>query len=117
MTDRPLDRWLGIDHPDPGCEGAFEVLDQYVEALRRGVDAAARYPDFVTHIRNCAACREDTEGLLAALDASGDSCPGGKICAGAATNGTNTIPEGRPRPMQVPSELRRGDRGPSRDSH
>ena len=68
MTDQPLERLLGTAARDPGCDGAFEVLDQYVEALRRGDDVASRYTDFVTHIRNCAACREDTEGLLAALD-------------------------------------------------
>ena len=67
MTDTPLGHLLGNDGRDPGCEGAFEVLDQYVEALRRGGEVEARYADFVTHIRNCAACREDTEGLLAAL--------------------------------------------------
>jgi hypothetical protein len=68
VTDRPIDRLLGTSRPDPGCEGAFEVLDQYVEAVRRGADCSVRYAEFVTHIRNCAACREDTEGLLAALD-------------------------------------------------
>ncbi len=68
MTDRPIERLLGTSRPDPGCEGAFEVLDQYVEAVRRGADPSVRYADFVTHIRNCAACREDTEALLAALD-------------------------------------------------
>lgn len=68
MTNRPLDRLLGTNNRDPGCEVAFEELDQYVEALRRGVAVESRYPDFVTHIRNCAACREDTEGLLAALE-------------------------------------------------
>jgi hypothetical protein len=68
MTDRRLEGVLGTSDRDPGCEAAFEVLDQYVEAVRRGVAVEGRYPDFVTHIRNCAACREDTEGLLAALD-------------------------------------------------
>jgi hypothetical protein len=68
MTRRSLEQLLGISDRDPGCDGAFEVLDQYVEALRRGDDVQTRYPDFVTHIRNCAACREDTEGLLATLD-------------------------------------------------
>lgn len=75
MTDKPLDELLGTTGHDPGCEGAFEVIDQYVEALRRGVDVAARYPEFATHIRDCAACREDTEGLLAALDALGQQLP------------------------------------------
>lgn len=68
MTKRPLDGLIGSNDRDPGCEGAFEVLDQYVEAVRRGEETRLRYADFVTHIRNCAACREDTEGLLAALD-------------------------------------------------
>jgi hypothetical protein len=66
--DRPIDRLLGTSRPDPGCEGAFEALDQYVEAVSRGADVMARYTAFVTHLRNCAACREDTEGLFAALD-------------------------------------------------
>jgi len=68
MNHKPIERLLGTDARDPGCDGAFEQLDQYAEALRRGVDVAARFPDFVAHIRNCAACREDAEGLLAALD-------------------------------------------------
>jgi hypothetical protein len=68
MTRPPIEHLLGTSDRDPGCEGAFEYLDQYVEAVRRGEDPTTRYADFVTHIRNCAACREDTEGLLAALD-------------------------------------------------
>ncbi|MEO8634680.1 MAG: hypothetical protein ABI587_05320 [Gemmatimonadales bacterium] len=68
MSDTPIRHLLGKDGRDPGCEGAFEVLDQYVEAKRRGADIEARFGDFITHVRNCAACREDTDGLLAALD-------------------------------------------------
>lgn len=68
MTDRLIDRRLGTSRRDSGCEGAFEVLDQYVEAIRRGADVETRYTDVVTHLRNCPACREDTELLLAALD-------------------------------------------------
>ncbi len=68
MKKQPLEHLLGGSGRDPGCDGAFEVLDQYVEAVRRGADVEVRYSDFVNHIRNCAACREDTEGLLAALD-------------------------------------------------
>jgi hypothetical protein len=69
MTDPSLEHLLGSGDRDPGCERAFEVLDQYCEALHRGEDAAARFPGLVTHLRNCVACREDTEGLLAALRA------------------------------------------------
>lgn len=75
MTRRPLERLLGTSDRDPGCDGAFEVLDQYVEAVRRGADVESRYADFLTHIRNCAACREDTEGLLAVLTDLGPPPP------------------------------------------
>lgn len=68
MKRPPIEGLLGTGERDPGCDGAFEVLDQYVEAVRRGEDPRLRYAEFVAHIRNCAACREDTEGLLAALD-------------------------------------------------
>jgi hypothetical protein len=67
MSDNPVERLLGRHGRDPGCEAAFEQLDLYCEAVHRGEDVARRYADFITHIRNCAACREDTEGLLAAL--------------------------------------------------
>jgi len=68
MTHRLLPDLLGTGDHDSGCDAAFELMDQYVEAIRRGEDVAGRYAGFVAHIRNCAACREDTEGLLAALD-------------------------------------------------
>jgi hypothetical protein len=68
MSQPPLDRLLGNDDPDPGCDAGLEVIDQYCEAIRRGEDAAGRFPAFAAHIHNCTACREDTEALLAALD-------------------------------------------------
>lgn len=68
MSASPIDRLLGSDDRDPGCDAGLDVIDQYCEAIRRGEDAARRFPGFATHIHNCAACREDTEALLAALD-------------------------------------------------
>ena len=65
----PIEGLLGADGPDPGCDGAFEELDLFVEALHAGADAERRFPSFATHIRNCIACREDTEALLVALRA------------------------------------------------
>ena len=62
-----LDHLLETDDRDPGCDGALEVIDGYCEAVRRGEDAAQRFPDYAIHMRYCAACREDTEGLLAAI--------------------------------------------------
>ncbi len=64
----PLRRWLGTGGTDPGCSAAFEVLDEYVDAVIRGDEGVAeRFAELITHAGNCDACREDTEGLLAAI--------------------------------------------------
>jgi len=70
MTSRLIQRLVGINARDPGCDACFEILDQYVEAVLRGEDAEQRFPDMATHLQQCDACREDTEGLLAAPSAS-----------------------------------------------
>jgi hypothetical protein len=62
-----LKRWLGNTAGDPGCEACFEAFDQYADALLRGEAGAKRFAEVVTHLENCAACREDAEGLLAIL--------------------------------------------------
>lgn len=67
MKSRLLERLLGSRGPDPGCEACFELMDQYAEAVLRGEDPVYRFPDVVTHLRQCEACREDTEGFLAVL--------------------------------------------------
>ena len=67
MTSKLVERLLGTDARDPGCEACFELLDQYADALLRGEDAESRFPGVVKHILQCEACREDTEGLLAVL--------------------------------------------------
>ncbi len=67
MTHDPFELLLGRAERDPGCEAAFEQFDRYCEAVLSGRDAAQEFPDVATHIANCDACREDTEGLLAAL--------------------------------------------------
>lgn len=72
MIDGPLKSLLGSGGRDPGCDIAFEQIDQYCEALRRGEDVSVHFAEFVTHIGNCAACREDTEALLAALKEIGE---------------------------------------------
>jgi hypothetical protein len=66
MTDQLFERLLGTDDSDPGCEAVFAVMDQYVDAVVRGDDVVLKYPGVLAHLRNCSACREDTEGLLAA---------------------------------------------------
>ena len=67
MKDTLLNRLLGSGGRDPGCDACFEVLDQYVEAVLQGQDVEDLFPQVVAHIADCPACREDTEGLIAAL--------------------------------------------------
>lgn len=67
MNREALRSLIGTNARDPGCEGAFAMLDQYVEAVSRGVVADPRFVDFLTHLRWCAACREDTAALQAVL--------------------------------------------------
>ena len=67
MSDDLLDHLLGGGDRDPGCEASFEVLDEYVEAVLRGEDAGRLFPVVFAHLAGCAACKEDTEGLVAFL--------------------------------------------------
>lgn len=67
MTKLDLEKLLGDDGADPGCDAAGELMDAYCEAVASGGPIPERFDEFVRHMRNCAACREDTEGLLAIL--------------------------------------------------
>ena len=69
MTDRPLQELLGHAGRDPGCEAAFEVFDEYCDAVLRGEPVEERFAGILSHLANCSACHEDTEALLAALRA------------------------------------------------
>lgn len=71
-----LDFLLGQPGYDPGCDAVFEEFDRYCDAIRRGADVAREFPSITRHLRNCAACREDTEGLLAALTSDDDDTTG-----------------------------------------
>lgn len=68
MRHERLEHLFGSPGRDPGCDSGFSQLDRYCEAVRRGEDVERLFPDLVRHIRNCPACREDVEGLLAALE-------------------------------------------------
>jgi hypothetical protein len=61
------DQLLGRGPLDEGCDAGMTVVDQYVEAVLRGEDAEALFPGLVAHMAGCAACREDIEGIIAAL--------------------------------------------------
>ena len=65
MTDRDLTQLLGGERFDPGCDDAFTAFERYVEAELAARDAEALLPGIAEHLRNCSACAEDHEGLLA----------------------------------------------------
>jgi hypothetical protein len=67
MSDERLRRLLGNARRDLGCDAGFAVMDRYAEALLRGENVNQSFPELVAHLENCAACREDVEGLVAAL--------------------------------------------------
>jgi len=52
---------------DSGCEEAFALIDQYVEAELEGRDAEALLPAVAEHLRNCTPCSEEHAALLALL--------------------------------------------------
>jgi hypothetical protein len=69
MTDHRLDQILGTTGRDPGCDAGLDLIDAYCDIVARGDPVPERFTDFLTHLGNCRACREDTESLLAAVRA------------------------------------------------
>jgi predicted anti-sigma-YlaC factor YlaD len=75
MSERDLvHRLLGTSGDDPGCDGAFALLAEYVEGELGDGDVEILLPGVAEHLRNCPACREDYEGVaaLAAGRVAGD---------------------------------------------
>ena len=62
---RPRPRLLGNAGDDSGCDGALARLAEYVEGELTGRDMARILPAISEHLRNCPACAEDYQGLLA----------------------------------------------------
>ena len=67
MTKSDLQKLLGSPDRDPGCDAGLDVIDVYCEAVVRGEPIDDRFTEFLTHLSNCTACREDTESLMAVL--------------------------------------------------
>ena len=66
MNERdPLTRLLGTPGEDAGCEGGLVLLPEYVEGELAGHEVRELFPALAAHLRNCPACAEDYEGLLA----------------------------------------------------
>ena len=62
-----LERILGPNEPETGCEECFAELDRYVELELAGFDASAQMPRLAAHLEGCGACREEHDDLLAFL--------------------------------------------------
>lgn len=62
-----LDALLWTDPEDPGCSICRLDIDVYAEISVKGGDPAARLPGVAAHLGSCAECRDDLEGLIAAL--------------------------------------------------
>ena len=73
--ERELHELLAADPVDAGCAAGFEVLHQYVEAELAGGDPAAAHPGLAAHLRSCAACRQDHDGLVEASQLFGSADP------------------------------------------
>ena len=67
MSDERLRQLLGNARKDSGCDAGFAVMDRYADALLRGENVEEAFPEIVAHLENCSTCRDDVEGLLAAV--------------------------------------------------
>jgi hypothetical protein len=66
MSERErLTGLLGTPEADAGCDGGLSFLAEYVEGELEGRNVRALFPALAAHLRNCPACSEDYEGLLA----------------------------------------------------
>jgi hypothetical protein len=66
MNERDLVmRLLGTPGEDPGCEAGFALLAEYVEGELEGRNVRVLFASVAEHLRNCPACAEDYEGLIA----------------------------------------------------
>jgi hypothetical protein len=68
-----LDRLLGPEQPEIGCDACFEELDRYVELEVAGKDADAAVPGLRAHLAGCPACREEHDSLLALVRSEADA--------------------------------------------
>jgi hypothetical protein len=55
---------------EASCEDVYEILDQYIELIARGEDAAQLMPLIKHHLDMCPECHEEYDALLRILEAS-----------------------------------------------
>jgi predicted anti-sigma-YlaC factor YlaD len=69
-TNQALERLLGPEGPEVGCDTCFDELDAYVELELAGKDAEASIPGMRAHLLGCPACREEYESLSALAEST-----------------------------------------------
>lgn len=67
-----LDDFLRTSPGDPGCSVSRRDIGAYAELTVSDGAPALRFPDVTAHLESCVDCREDVEGLIAALRYSAD---------------------------------------------
>ena len=66
MSDQDsITRLLGSPAEDAGCDGTLARLAEYIEGELDGRAVEELLPAIAEHLRNCPACAEDYEGLVA----------------------------------------------------
>jgi hypothetical protein len=77
MTDdlHHLDDLLRSVDGDAGCAAGEAILDAYVDLELAGQDPSGAFPGTAIHLRSCAGCRADHDGLLEAAREFGDVRP------------------------------------------
>jgi hypothetical protein len=70
-----LDELLRAQDGDAGCDAGIPIMDEYVEIELRGEDPRERFPGTAIHLRTCAGCRADHDGVLEAARHIGDIGP------------------------------------------
>jgi hypothetical protein len=68
-----LDRLLGPEQPEIGCDACFDELDRYVELEVAGKDADGAVPGLRAHLEGCPACREEHDSLLTYVRSEADA--------------------------------------------
>ncbi len=67
---KKMARGIMTTRPDEiGCDECFQQMDQFVDMVLDGKNAAAAMPLVQDHLNRCQDCREEYEALLAALRA------------------------------------------------
>jgi hypothetical protein len=60
---------FSAEEEDITCDECFEHIDQYVDMLRAGEDAATVLPKVKLHLEQCRCCESELQAFIAILEA------------------------------------------------